>query len=155
MLGKGRLGPSGNTSKGRIGWLPMMAAASPAWRTGARLPGPASDSASGSASGSPTPCVAYTAGSGPAGELVLPCACHLQLMWRQPPCLAPEWWSPTLLRWRGPPACQYWYHSSLHHTLGSIFWEGSGRELNPAPSTNSSCAGYSLKLGSASTSSSG
>ena len=58
MLGKGQLGPSGNTGKGRLGQLLIMAAASPSWWTGSRLPGPASDSALGSASGSPTPSVA-------------------------------------------------------------------------------------------------
>ena len=44
--------------EGRIRRLPMMAVSSPSWRTGARLPGPASDSAPGSASGSPAPSVA-------------------------------------------------------------------------------------------------
>ena len=58
MLGKGWLGPSGNTGEGRLGQLPTMAVASPGWQTGARLPGPASDSAPGSASGSPAPSVA-------------------------------------------------------------------------------------------------
>ena len=58
MLGKGRLRQSGNTGEGRLGQLTMMAAASPSWRTGARLPGPASDSAPGSASGSSAPSVA-------------------------------------------------------------------------------------------------
>ena len=50
--------PSGNTGKGRLGWLPTRAAASPGWRTGARLPGTASNSAPGFASGSPAPSVA-------------------------------------------------------------------------------------------------
>ena len=58
MLGKGWLGLSGNTGKGRLRWLPTMAVASPSWQTGARLPGPASDSAPRSASGSPAPSVA-------------------------------------------------------------------------------------------------
>ena len=51
MLGKRQLGPSGNTGEGRLGRLLMMVVASPGWRTGARLPGPASNSAPGSASG--------------------------------------------------------------------------------------------------------
>ena len=56
-LGKGQLRPSGNTGKGRLGRLPTMAVTSPSWRTGAKLPGLASDSAPGSAFGSPAPCV--------------------------------------------------------------------------------------------------
>ena len=58
MLGQERPGPSGNTGKVRLGWLPTMAAASPSWQTGSKLPGLASDSAPESTSGSLVPSVA-------------------------------------------------------------------------------------------------